>query len=146
MHWHPQRLVHPRDRWQNKSGNAGAENDRRHHDVQPVEAAGGEEMRYGLRATFDQHAPQATGGQGLEDCRRREEAACFGQDDRLDVLPGRGVNFRDPWGNRVELVDYRAIQLTKASAVLNGMGLGGLEKSEAALEQLREKGLGGRQE
>jgi predicted enzyme related to lactoylglutathione lyase len=64
----------------------------------------------------------------------------------VDVLPGRGVNFRDPWGNRVELVDYRAIQFTKAPPVLDGMGLGGLEKSDAALDQLREKGLAGRQE
>jgi predicted enzyme related to lactoylglutathione lyase len=61
----------------------------------------------------------------------------------VDVLPGRGVNFRDPWGNRVELVDYRAIQFTKPGAVLRGMGLEGLEKSDEALEELREKGLGG---
>jgi predicted enzyme related to lactoylglutathione lyase len=58
-----------------------------------------------------------------------------------DVLPGRGLNFRDPWGNRVEVVDYRAIQFTKAAPVLRGMGLQGLEKSERALGELREKGL-----
>jgi predicted enzyme related to lactoylglutathione lyase len=58
-----------------------------------------------------------------------------------DVLPGRGLNFRDPWGNRVEVVDYRAIQFTKAGAVLRGMGLDRLEKSERALGELREKGL-----
>jgi predicted enzyme related to lactoylglutathione lyase len=58
-----------------------------------------------------------------------------------DVLPGRGLNFRDPWGNRVEVVDYRAIQFTKAGSVLRGMGLAGLEKSERALGELREKGL-----
>jgi lactoylglutathione lyase len=57
--------------------------------------------------------------------------------------PGRGLSFRDPWGNLVELVDYRAIQFTKAPAVLEGMDLGGLEKSAKALEELREKGLGG---
>lgn len=58
-----------------------------------------------------------------------------------DVLPGRGLNFRDPWGNRVEVVDYRAIQFTKSDAVLRGMGLDGLGKSERALAELREKGL-----
>jgi predicted enzyme related to lactoylglutathione lyase len=64
-------------------------------------------------------------------------------DAGVDLLPGRGVSFRDPWGNRVELVDYSAIQFTKAGPVLSGMGLDALEKSEAAREQLREKGLGG---
>jgi lactoylglutathione lyase len=59
----------------------------------------------------------------------------------VDVLPGRGVNFRDPWGNRVELVEYRAIQFTKPDAVLRGMGLTGLEKSDEALGELRRKGL-----
>src|SRR4051812_43000704 len=57
------------------------------------------------------------------------------------LLPGRGVNFLDPWGNRVELVDYRAIQFTKPPAVLRALGLGGLEKSDQAIEELRAKGL-----
>ena len=60
----------------------------------------------------------------------------------IEILPGRGVNFRDPWGNRVELVEYRDIQFTKDAAVLERMRLGGLGKSEAALEELRERGLG----
>ena len=51
------------------------------------------------------------------------------------------LDFRDPWGNHVEVVDYREIQFTKAENVLRGMGLDGLEKSEKALEELRSKGL-----
>ena len=47
----------------------------------------------------------------------------------------------DPWGNRLQIVDYREIQFTKAPWVLAGMGLDGLEKSEAALDELREKGI-----
>jgi lactoylglutathione lyase len=58
-----------------------------------------------------------------------------------EVLRGRGLEFRDPWGNRVQVVDYRDVQFTKADAVLRGMGVEGLEKSERALEELREKGL-----
>jgi lactoylglutathione lyase len=50
-------------------------------------------------------------------------------------------DFRDPWGNRFQLVDYREIQFTKAPRVLIGMGLDGLEKSQHALEELRSKGL-----
>ena len=50
-------------------------------------------------------------------------------------------DFRDPWGNRWQLVDYREIQFTKTPRVLAGMGLDGLEKSATALEELRAKDL-----
>jgi catechol-2,3-dioxygenase len=57
-------------------------------------------------------------------------------------VPGSGhLDFRDPWGNHVEVVDYREIQFTKADHVLRGMGLDGLEKNAAALAELRAKGL-----
>lgn len=59
----------------------------------------------------------------------------------VELLGRRGVDFRDPWGNHVQLVAYRDIQFTKAPAVLNGMGLERLGKSAAALEELRGKGL-----
>lgn len=51
------------------------------------------------------------------------------------------LDFRDPWGNQVQVVDYREIQFTKAPEILRGMGLDGLEKSPKAVEELREKGL-----
>jgi lactoylglutathione lyase len=54
---------------------------------------------------------------------------------------GRRLAFRDPWGNQVEVVDYRDIQFTKAPAVLRGMGIDALEKRPAALRELRDKGL-----
>jgi hypothetical protein len=50
-------------------------------------------------------------------------------------------DFLDPWGNHWQVVAYHDIQFTKAPEVLAGMGLGGLEKSESALAELREKGL-----
>jgi lactoylglutathione lyase len=59
----------------------------------------------------------------------------------VEILPGRGLDFLDPWGNRVEIVGYRDIQFTKAPGVLRGMELQGLDKSESALEELRRKGL-----
>jgi lactoylglutathione lyase len=61
----------------------------------------------------------------------------------VDVPSGRRLDFRDPWGNHVEVVDYRDIQFTKAPEILRGMGLEGLEKSDDAKRELREKGLGG---
>jgi lactoylglutathione lyase len=59
----------------------------------------------------------------------------------VDLAPGRGLNFRDPWGNLVQVVDYRDIQFTKVPDVLRGMGLDGLEKRPEALDELRQKGL-----
>ena len=59
----------------------------------------------------------------------------------VEILPGRGLDFRDPWGNRIQVVDYRDVQFTKTDGVLRGMGVEGLEKSERAQAELREKGL-----
>ena len=52
------------------------------------------------------------------------------------------LDFVDPWGNHAQVVDYREIQFTKAPAVLRGMGLDGLGKSDGAQQELRDKGLG----
>ena len=62
-------------------------------------------------------------------------------DAGVDVPVSGGLRFRDPWGNSVEIVDYRDVQFTKAPHVLRGMSLAGLEKNERALAELREKGL-----
>jgi len=51
--------------------------------------------------------------------------------------------FDDPWGNHVQVVDYRDVQFTKAPDVLRGMGLDDVKKSDRALAELREKGLSG---
>ena len=59
----------------------------------------------------------------------------------IEIEPSRGLRFRDPWGNLVEVVQYSDIQFTKAPPVLSGMGLEGLGKSESAQQELREKGL-----
>jgi predicted enzyme related to lactoylglutathione lyase len=57
----------------------------------------------------------------------------------VEVLPGRFLDFLDPWGNRIEIVGYDNIQFTKAPHVLKGMGLSQLSKSEQAVKELREK-------
>jgi hypothetical protein len=54
---------------------------------------------------------------------------------------GRGLDFYDPWGNQIQVVDYRDIQFTKTAEVLRAQGLKGLEKSERAREELRAKGI-----
>lgn len=57
------------------------------------------------------------------------------------ILPSSGLDFLDPWGNHVQVVEYRSIQFTKAARVLKGMGLEGLEKTPEALRELQEKGM-----
>jgi lactoylglutathione lyase len=59
----------------------------------------------------------------------------------VTLLPGRFLDFRDPWGNRVEIVSYENIQFTKAPNVLRGMGLTHLTKNENAKKELAEKGM-----
>ncbi len=70
----------------------------------------------------------------LDAARRALEAA------GAEILPGRGLDFRDPWGNHVQVVQYDEIQFTKAEPVLRGMGLE-LGKTEQALAELRANGL-----
>src|SRR5712671_4089817 len=59
----------------------------------------------------------------------------------VEVLPGRFLDFLDPWGNRIEIVGYDNIQFTKAPNVLRGMGLTRLTKNENARKELAEKGM-----
>ena len=59
----------------------------------------------------------------------------------VEALPGRFLDFKDPWGNRIEIVGYDNIQFTKAPNVLRGMGLEHLTKNEKAIEELTEKGM-----
>jgi len=56
------------------------------------------------------------------------------------LLPGPFLDFLDPWGNRVEIVDYDNIQFTKTPQVLRAMGLD-LDKNESARRELAAKGM-----
>jgi catechol-2,3-dioxygenase len=83
----------------------------------------------------------------------RDEARHFGLvvDDRSEVrrlaeaagarlLPGPFLDFLDPWGNRIEVVEYADIQFSKTPQVLRAMGLA-LAKSKKALKELADKGV-----
>ena len=100
----------------------------------------------------DQFLALAEGREGSTDDKRhfglvvddREAVRRALKDTEAEMIPRRhGLSFRDPWGNEVEVVQYSDIQFTKAPGVLSGMGLDRLGKSEAALAELREKGLSG---
>jgi lactoylglutathione lyase len=59
----------------------------------------------------------------------------------VKVLPGRFLDFLDPWGNRIEIVSYENIQFSKAPNVLAGMGLSHLSKNSEAIKELTAKGM-----
>jgi catechol 2,3-dioxygenase-like lactoylglutathione lyase family enzyme len=67
--------------------------------------------------------------------RARAEAA------GAKMVPGPFLDFLDPWGNRIEVVEYSNVQFTKAPHILRGMDLN-LGKNENARRELAEKGLG----
>jgi predicted enzyme related to lactoylglutathione lyase len=56
------------------------------------------------------------------------------------LLEGPFLDFLDPWGNRVEVVEYANVQFSKTQAVLRGMGLD-LAKNDKALKELADKGM-----
>jgi lactoylglutathione lyase len=97
----------------------------------------------------DQFLALAQGRSGGPDAERhfglvvddREAVRAAMRDAGVTAMGGRGLRVRDPWGNVVEIVDYREVQFTKAPGVLAGMGLAGLEKTDAALAELTDKGL-----
>jgi catechol 2,3-dioxygenase-like lactoylglutathione lyase family enzyme len=64
----------------------------------------------------------------------------------VPVRPSGSLDFNDPWGNHIQVVDYRDIQFSKTPEVLSGMGLDGLVKSDSAQAELRRKGLTGAQD
>src|SRR3982750_4287477 len=62
-------------------------------------------------------------------------------DAGVEIAPGPFLDFRDPWGNLVEIVGYQNIQFTKADRVLRGMGLTHLKKNAQAIRELTDKGM-----
>ena len=73
------------------------------------------------------------------DDKERVRAAL--QHARVAVQASGSVDFVDPWGNHVQVVDYREIQFTKAPPVARAMRIDRLAKTDAAREELRRKGL-----
>jgi lactoylglutathione lyase len=66
----------------------------------------------------------------------RERLAANG----VEVLPGRRLEFRDPSGTMIQVVQYDHVQFTKDEGILRALGLSPA-KTEAARAELREKGL-----
>jgi catechol 2,3-dioxygenase-like lactoylglutathione lyase family enzyme len=74
----------------------------------------------------------------VDDKEVARQALC---DAGVEILPGPFLDFRDPWGNRIEIVGYDNIQFTKAPHVLRGMKLAHLKKNAKAVKELTDKGM-----
>jgi len=59
----------------------------------------------------------------------------------VELVPWPFLDFRDPWGNRVEIVGYDNVQFSKAPNVLRGMKLSHLTKNTGARKELADKGM-----
>ncbi len=70
--------------------------------------------------------------------RVRELAVAAG----AELVDGPFLDFLDPWGNRIEVVEYANVQFSKTEPVLRGMGLAHLRKNERARGELQAKGMG----
>ena len=59
----------------------------------------------------------------------------------IETGGGSGFDFYDPWGNRIEVVEYGEIQFERTSGVKRKLGIEALDKSEAARREIEERGL-----
>jgi len=53
----------------------------------------------------------------------------------------RSFDFRDPWGNRFQVVGYGDVQFDRVDGVKRKLGIERLEKTEDARRQISERGL-----
>jgi lactoylglutathione lyase len=60
----------------------------------------------------------------------------------LKTLPGRRLDFYDPWGNRFEVVAYADIQFDRVPGVKRKLGIDGLAKTGKARAEIADRGLG----
>ena len=127
-------------------------------DIEEALAFYGRLFTFDLRSKSDTMAFIDLGDQFIALQKGRRQAADDGRHSGLVVddkeaaraaieaagitpIEGPFLDFRDPWGNRIEIVGYDNIQFTKAPNVLRGMGLTHLAKNEHAKKELAEKGM-----
>ena len=107
----------------------------------------------GARMAFidmgDQFLAIAATGKSDRDSERHFGLVVDDQEKALEAAKAAGAKFLskggntfwDPWGNMFQIVQYSDVQFLKAPAVLYAMGLGDIEKSETAIDELRQKGI-----
>ena len=117
----------------------------------------GKIFRFELRGRNDTHAFLDMGDQFValmkSDTPHRDRQRHFGLvvDDRskvrelalaagAEVPESWALDIIDPWGNFIQVVEYRDLQFSKTRAVQRGMGVA-LDKTDKALDELAAKGM-----
>jgi catechol 2,3-dioxygenase-like lactoylglutathione lyase family enzyme len=71
----------------------------------------------------------------------KEAARAAVEREGLEIVPSRGLDFRDPWGNHFQVVDYRDIQFERTPGVKRHLGISEVDKRDAARAEIAERGL-----
>ena len=71
----------------------------------------------------------------------KESVRAAVQREGLKMVPGRRLDFYDPWGNRFEVVAYSDIQFDRVSGVKRKLGIEHLAKTDKAKAEIRDRGL-----
>jgi catechol 2,3-dioxygenase-like lactoylglutathione lyase family enzyme len=98
----------------------------------------------------DQFLALAEGGSTEPDQHRHfglvvddvEVARAAVEREGLEIVGSRGLSFLDPWGNQVQVVDYRRIQFERSDGVKRKLGIEELGKDDAARAEIAEHGIG----
>jgi lactoylglutathione lyase len=61
----------------------------------------------------------------------------------FEVLPSRrgGLELRDPWGNRIQIVAYSEVQFERTDGVKRALGIEDLQKTDAARAEITRRRL-----
>jgi catechol 2,3-dioxygenase-like lactoylglutathione lyase family enzyme len=77
----------------------------------------------------------------VDDLAAAREALARAGAEAIETGGGSGFDFYDPWGNRIEVVEYREIQFERTPGVKRKLGIEDIEKSESARGEIEERGL-----
>ena len=83
----------------------------------------------------------ATSAWSWTTCRRSGTGSAQEGIEAIETGGGSGFDFYDPWGNRIEVVEYGEIQFERTPGVKRKLGIEALDKSEAARREIDERGL-----
>jgi catechol 2,3-dioxygenase-like lactoylglutathione lyase family enzyme len=77
----------------------------------------------------------------VDDLRAVRDALAEQGIEAIETGGGSGFDFYDPWGNRIEVVEYGMIQFERTPGVKRKLGVEALDKSAAARREIEERGL-----
>jgi len=77
----------------------------------------------------------------VDDLTAVRQALAEDEIDAIETGGGSGFDFYDPWGNRIEVVEYGEIQFERTSGVKRKLGIEDLTKSESARREIEDRGL-----